>query len=233
LRAGVVGKELSLSQKGTFQGLLASMVCKISKFFTRINCQRKVNNERARIRRTLKKPEPDNLSLLMAIPIFLFQLVFTVIALSFYLQDFSVAGITDSDIFLAINNVGLEHFLSVAFGALAVSLVRGVNRLPLTLLVAHAVCLIISVQVIKWTPESLVYGDQSKLLQQTVSTSLIMVTTSLLWIPVNGAWALISRIISLGPTSKSELAQHAPAPAGLARDLRLSRSHARRSRAGR
>lgn len=157
--------------------------------------------------------------------------IFVVLA---YFGAIQTAGpISDNELYSAMRSVPTTDFLYATFGVVAVSIVKGSGRAPLSLLVIFGGFLLLTSQIFQWVPNDLIYSEQSALIKQTLTFALLTLSASIMWIPVNATLVILILISNLHIALKNDSAQRVPVPSDLAQDLWLSRSHARRSRTGR
>jgi|GEM_PF-6268337 len=200
----------------------------------KINSRVRVLSEKAKLKRSSKKEDGHGIFAAKLIVVFLSQYLISIFILAMYFAALNQGdGLSDAAVYSALKSVGAKDFLYVAIGVAAISLVDGVNKVALALLIMYAGVLIVLMQIVMWIPEDLEFSAQHSVIQRTISVSLLTIFVCMFWIPVNAVIVLVSRIANLGHASKNESAQLSHAPSDLAHDLRYSRSRARRSRAQR
>lgn len=206
------------------------MLCK---FLVRLNDQLTlkaiVSYERIKIRYKNSKGDNKRWFFIKLIVVLLSQFFLGLVVIVFYFKVLKSSGLNDEILYAALKKVGAREFLYIAIGVSVVSLVDGVNKVALAVLVILAALLIASIQIVSWVPEDLVFDEQATSIRRTVGFFLLTTMICMIWIPFNAAVVLVTRIANLNPSKKNGSAQPSPAPSDLAHDLRYSRSRARRS----
>lgn len=190
--------------------------------------------ERSKIRQRNKKGDSKILLSFKVLVALLSQSFLSILFLAYYYSILNQGdGLSDQAVYSALKNIEAKDFIYIAVGVAAVSIVDGVNKVALSVMIFYAALLIILMPVVIWIPEGFDFSAQNETIQTTVTFALITVFVCMFWIPFNAVVVLVTRISNLGHASKNDSAQPSPAPSDLAHDLRYSRSRARRSRAQR
>lgn len=140
------------------------------------------------------------------------------------------AEITDYMIYSAIKSFGAKDFLTISLGVIGLALARNANRSLMSILVIHIVCMLSTFVFFMAIPVDLIFSEQAVEVQRLLTFSLVFFFASIVGVPLNIIFILVGLIVNRDPTSKTSAAPTVHDPSGLARDLRLSRSRARRFR---
>lgn len=156
--------------------------------------------------------------------------VLSVMVVGFFKVIANNGSVSDFALYTAMKRVGVADILTLLVVVFGASYFKGVSRVGAAVLVIHTVVLVVSTRVFQIISPDLIFSEQVYGVQIALSSALVLLLVSLLGVPINVIFVLLDSMFNQGPASKTDAVQPAPAASDLARDLRLSRSHARRHR---